>query len=115
MCVDVLSFALLEVFLNQFMSYKGELLEMAGPGHAACWGYPCWGYFKNGAFSTLQGAASNTFLFFCPYIIFLCRLLAVSQMGLWPQQPGDGKMNSPYAVSSYTQYTKEGKWEQSRV
>lgn len=64
MCVDVLSFALLEVFLNQFMSYKGELLEMAGPGHAACWGYPCWGYFKNGAFSTLQGAASNTFLFF---------------------------------------------------
>ena len=64
MCVDVLSSPLLEVFLNQFMSYKGELLEMAGPGHAACWGYPCWGYFKNGAFSTLPGAASNTSLFF---------------------------------------------------
>ena len=80
---------------------------MAGPGHAACWGYLCWGYFKDEAFSTLQGAASNTFpFFFGPYIIFLCELLAVSQMGLWPQQPGDGKMNSPYTVSSYTQYTR---------
>lgn len=46
------------------MSYKEELLEMAGPGHAASWGYPCWGYFKDEAFSTLQGAASNTFPFF---------------------------------------------------
>lgn len=82
MRVDVLSFPLSEVFLNQFMSYKGELLEMAGPGHAACWGYPCWGYFKNGAFSILQGAASNTSFFFLSLYH-----LSLSALGCEPDGP----------------------------
>ena len=47
------------------MSYKGELLEMTGPGRAACCGYPAFVHFQDRAFSTLWGAATNiSFSFF---------------------------------------------------
>lgn len=76
---------------------------MTGPGHAACWGYPAFVHFQDRAYSTLWGAASNTFFSFFVLIYHLS--LSAAGHGrdmLWPQQSGNGSMNSPYTMSSYT-------------